>query len=76
MSKDIKTIHPTADIKEAADMMGKNKIKKLPVISDSGNLVGIVTITDIANILPNYLKIIAEGGNSEAFRYAVSKFHK
>lgn len=75
ISRDIKYIHPTADVKEAANLMDKNKIKKLPVISDNGSLIGIITNTDIVNILPNYLTILAEGGNSETFRYAVSKFH-
>jgi CBS domain-containing protein len=75
MSRDILTIHPSADVKDAADIMGKHKIKKLPVLSDNGSLAGIITITDIANVIPNFLKIIAEGGDSESFRYAVSKFH-
>jgi len=69
MTKDVKTVLPTSGVKEAADMMGKNGIKKLPVISDTGDLLGIITITDIANIVPNSLKSAAEGENG-SFRYA------
>ncbi len=76
MSKDIITIHPMADIKDAAELMGKNKIKKIPVTSKNGDLLGVITITNIVNVIPNYLKILSEGGNSESFRYASSKFQK
>ena len=76
MSKDIKSVLPTAEIKEAAKIMSQNNIKKLPVITDDGNLVGIITITDIANMIPNFLKILAEGGDNESFEEAEGKFHK
>ena len=46
MTKEILTIGPEATLEEAADVMVKNKIKKLPVI-DKGRLVGIVTATDL-----------------------------
>ena len=63
MSKEIITISPTADVKEAASLMGRNEIKKLPVVSEDGKPVGIITITDIVNLVPNMLKTIAEGGD-------------
>ena len=56
MSKNILSIHPATDVEEAVDIMVKNKIKKLPVISDHGGLVGIVTITDIITVMPDLLK--------------------
>lgn len=66
MSKNIKTIHASAKIEKAADIMKKNKIKKLPVILNN-EIVGIITITDIANILPNFSKKLFE--ESEVFRF-------
>lgn len=51
MSADIKTIHPLETLEEALSIMNKFKIKKLPVISEK-DLVGIITITDIANAKP------------------------
>jgi len=68
MSKNIKSIHPQAPIMEAANVMGDYKIKKLPVIDENGTLHGIITISDIIDIIPNYLKSIAEG-DTNSFRY-------
>ena len=76
MTRDIKSILPTAEVKEAAEIMSGNNIKKLPVVSDNGDVVGIITDTDIANMIPNFLKILAESGDDESFKDAASRFHK
>lgn len=57
MSKDIKTVHASARVEKAVEIMRENKIKKLPVILNN-NIFGIVTITDIANILPDISKLL------------------
>lgn len=41
---------PGLSVEEAADIMMKNKIHKLPVVG-AGKLLGIITITDIASFL-------------------------
>lgn len=46
MTKNIIAIDPNTTLEEAAEVMVKHKIKKLPVI-DRGRLVGIVTATDL-----------------------------
>lgn len=46
MTKDVITVYPNKNIDEAAELMAKNKIKKLPVVS-GGALVGIVTASDL-----------------------------
>lgn len=46
MTKELKTISPEASLEEAADMMNKHKIKKLPVVEGSA-LVGIITASDL-----------------------------
>jgi CBS domain-containing protein len=46
MTKDLVTVDPSNSLEEAADVMVKHKIKKLPV-TDKGRLVGIVTATDL-----------------------------
>lgn len=46
MSTKVLTISPNSYIDDAADLMNKHKIKKLPV-SDNGKLVGIITSTDL-----------------------------
>jgi CBS domain-containing protein len=66
MSKNIKTVHASATIEKAADIMKKNHIKKLPVILNN-EIVGIITVTDIANVLPHFSKeLLLE---KEAFRF-------
>jgi CBS domain-containing protein len=40
------TIEQSESLEEAAEVMAKNKIKRLPV-TDEGKLVGIITATDI-----------------------------
>lgn len=41
------SIHPAAPIEEAARLMLRHRISGLPVVDDSGNLVGIVTERDL-----------------------------
>ena len=46
MTKQLVTVSPDNSLEEAADLMTKNKIKKLPVVV-GGRLVGMVTATDL-----------------------------
>lgn len=46
MTKEVITIDPSQDLEDAADIMTKNKIKKLPVVLQ-GKLVGIITASDL-----------------------------
>lgn len=59
MSKDIKTVHASARVEKAVEIMREHKIKKLPVILNN-NIFGIITITDIANTLPDFSRLLAE----------------
>jgi len=53
MSKNIKTIHSTARVEQAAEIMKTNHIKKLPVILNN-EIVGIVTATDLSHNMPEF----------------------
>lgn len=57
MSKNIKTINSNDRVEKALDLIKKNKIKRLPVISGD-KLVGIVTVTDIAYSRPDVKKFL------------------
>jgi len=46
MSSPVITISPDEPIEKAAEIMTENRIKKLPVV-EKGELVGIITLTDI-----------------------------
>ena len=47
MSKNVATIDPARDAKEAAQLMLDRKIGALPVVSNGRQLVGIITETDL-----------------------------
>lgn len=66
MSKNIITIHASAKIEQAAELMRKHKIKKLPVILNN-EFVGMITVTDLANIMPNVTKTLAD--ESKSFKF-------
>ena len=55
MSRNIKTIHSTARVEQAAEIMKTYHIKKLPVILNN-EIVGIVTVTDLSNMMPKFTK--------------------
>lgn len=59
MTSPVITINENASIEEAARLMAKKKIKKLPV-TNNNNLVGIVTYTDIVFKVPTLLSILEE----------------
>jgi CBS domain-containing protein len=46
MTKKVVTISPEADELEAIELMGKNKIRRLPVVKND-RLVGILSVTDL-----------------------------
>ena len=50
MSNPIVALGPEATVEEALELMAEKRIRRLPVIDDR-NLVGIVTLTDIAKAL-------------------------
>ncbi|GAB4164953.1 MAG: CBS domain-containing protein [Winogradskyella sp.] len=50
MVKNVRTVPSTATIKEVANILAKEEFHALPVV-DNGNLVGIVTTTDLINYL-------------------------
>jgi len=62
MSKPLVVVEPEASLEEAVGLMFERKVKKLPVVKNK-ELVGLVTMTDIARIHPEmveYIKSLAE----------------
>jgi len=51
MTKTVLTIAPDVDVIDAADIMLNKKVSGLPVIDSAGNLVGIITESDIFRML-------------------------
>ena len=50
MAKNVVSVPSTASIKEVAEILSKREFHALPVVDD-GNLVGIVTTTDLIDFL-------------------------
>lgn len=59
MTSPVITINETVSLEEAAKLMAKKKIKRLPVMNN-GKLVGILTYTDIVFKVPTLLSILEE----------------
>jgi CBS domain-containing protein len=47
-SRPLITTKPTTTVEEAAEVMFKNKIRRLPIVNEYGLVVGMVTVTDLA----------------------------
>jgi CBS domain-containing protein len=57
MSKPLVVVEPEADLEAAVRLMFERRIKKLPVVENT-ELVGLVTMTDIARIHPEMVEYI------------------
>jgi len=47
MEEDLIVAHPDMDVQDAARVILRSGIRKLPVVDDAGNLVGIISNTDV-----------------------------
>ena len=59
MTTDLVLIKDDKEITEAAEIMEKSHVKKLPVVSGS-NLVGILTASDLASAQPKLIEKISK----------------
>ena len=50
MSSPLITIKPTTSLRNAAEIMRRRRIRRLPVVDDTGKLVGIITDNDILSV--------------------------
>jgi CBS domain-containing protein len=48
MSRGVVTCHPQDDVETAVDAMSGNQLRRLPVVDDSGKIVGIIAQADVA----------------------------
>lgn len=64
MSKPLIFGEPNMDVEDAARFMFKMKIKKLPVV-ESGDLLGLVTLTDLVRFQPQIMKLLKSIANRE-----------
>ncbi len=50
MSSPLITIKPTTSLREAAEIMRRRGIRRLPIVDNGGKLVGIITDNDILSV--------------------------
>jgi CBS domain-containing protein len=47
-SKELVTVHPDQDLEEALKLMAHNQVRRLPVVEQDGQLVGVLAQADVA----------------------------
>ena len=68
MTTNVITISPNASLKDVGKLLKEKRISGVPVVDDKGNLVGIVTLSDMFKILEQVYKWSEQKVNlSEAF---------
>jgi CBS domain-containing protein len=60
MAKPLRVVKPETTIEEAAKAMRENRIKRLPVVNDDNELIGIISEGDIMKIFPIVVDLIEE----------------
>ncbi len=54
MTRKILTVHPTTPILDAAELMLNQKVSGLPVVNEQGELVGMITESDMFKMLVSW----------------------
>jgi CBS domain-containing protein len=65
MTTNVLSIDPDLGVDTAVELMRSNSVRRLPVVSDSGRLIGIITLEDARLALPKDLRD-EHGYNREA----------
>ena len=60
MSSPLRVVKPETTIEDAAKAMKENKIKRLPVVNEDNELIGILSEGDIMKIFPVVVDLIEE----------------
>lgn len=56
MSTELVTVHPSTSLYQAREVMREKRIRHLPVVDDDGDLVGLLTQTDVLAASDSILK--------------------
>jgi CBS domain-containing protein len=51
MTKPVRTVSPDMDVQDLAALMAEEGVNPVPVVDDEGRLVGIVSRTDLLNLI-------------------------
>ncbi|HWK23779.1 MAG TPA: acetoin utilization AcuB family protein [Ureibacillus sp.] len=64
MNRDVHSLAPSNTVRDALNIMREKKIRHLPIVDDTENIVGIITSHDLKNIFPS-----ATNGDSTIITY-------
>ena len=56
MSTNLITVGPSSSLADARELMQTNRIHHLPVVADDGDLVGLVTLTNVLAATDSFLR--------------------
>lgn len=60
MSRPLRVVKPTTTLEDAAKAMKENRIKRLPVVNEENELIGILSEGDIMKVFPAVVDLIEE----------------
>ena len=72
MTSDPLCVSETSDIPEAIERMSSRGVRRAPVVSDSGDLVGIVSLDDLLPVVAEQILALAKLTGEQAKREGVS----
>ena len=70
MIKDVITLKPNDTVEEAVRIMRENKIRHLPIVTSTNEVVGIITDRDLKEIVPS---ILSEIKNLDIYQTSLDK---
>lgn len=73
MSKDVITVTPEVSVVEVARLMGEKRIRRLPVLDHTGNMVGLVSSLEVLHAFPADVNPFALTPNDTVNRNAAIK---
>ncbi len=53
MTKEVITVSPNTPLKEVGELFKEKRISGMPVVDEKGDIVGVITLTDLMKILSN-----------------------
>jgi CBS domain-containing protein len=68
MSEPVITITPDATISEAARLMAHRRVKRLPVVDDDGNVIGVISRADVVNAFTKPDEVIEDEVREDIIR--------
>jgi len=57
MTGDVQCCHPAEDLEQVLDEMGEQKVRRMPVLSSEGDLVGMLSLGDVVSIDDDFRSI-------------------